>query len=141
MDVRTLLMPLRRKAIYFDGALPPEKLPTRMERTATNTLNARQFYQGNPRGCPADTFFSSREAAVLFNVQQGRGRELPYNPFTVPTVIDAIRRSPRWANITHIVPGEADAFCAAAAAEAPRTVLTTDSDLLVYDLGESSVVF
>lgn len=40
-----------------------------------------------------------------------------------------------WADITVIVPGEADTQCAEAARLTGSTVLTNDSDLLVHDLG------
>lgn len=47
-----------------------------------------------------------------------------------------------WANITIMVPGEADIECASIAKLTGSTVLTNDSDLLLYDLGPcGSVLF
>ncbi|PGG97309.1 hypothetical protein GX51_07404 [Blastomyces parvus] len=47
-----------------------------------------------------------------------------------------------FAEITEVVPGEADVYCAIAARDLGCAVLTGDSDLLVHDLGvEGSVVF
>lgn len=67
---------------------------------------------------------------------------LPQNPFTVQVIIDILNQSPRYSVLTYAVPGEADAFCA----ETARTIkdaviLTSDSDLLIYDIGNSCVVF
>ncbi|KAL5332520.1 XPG domain containing-domain-containing protein [Aspergillus crustosus] len=51
-------------------------------------------------------------------------------------------RSPAWAKLSTIVPGEADAYCAYAARLTGCCILTNDSDLLLYDLGDNgSVVF
>ncbi|KAL2372314.1 hypothetical protein BDBG_09176 [Blastomyces gilchristii SLH14081] len=47
-----------------------------------------------------------------------------------------------FAEITEVVPGEADVYCAIAARDSGCAVLTGDSDLLVHDLGpEGSVIF
>lgn len=43
-------------------------------------------------------------------------------------------------SLIEVVPGEADSYCALRAKETGATVLTSDSDLLIYDLGEGSVV-
>lgn len=48
-----------------------------------------------------------------------------------------------WSDITEIIPGEADVFCAALAAQNPGTaILTSDSDLFLFDLGpDSAIIF
>ncbi|OJD14385.1 hypothetical protein AJ78_05260 [Emergomyces pasteurianus Ep9510] len=47
-----------------------------------------------------------------------------------------------FARMTEVVPGEADVYCAIAARDWCYAVLTSDSDLLVHDLGpEGSVIF
>lgn len=66
-------------------------------------------------------------------------KALPPSAFLIPAVLDALRTS-KWAPITTIVPGEADLFCARAALEPSRTILTNDSDLLLYNLGNSGEV-
>ena len=45
-----------------------------------------------------------------------------------------------FASVVEVVAGEADSFCARRAHETGATVLTSDSDLLIYDLGEGSVM-
>ena len=69
---------------------------------------------------------------------------LPAPPFLVSAIAEALLsdKDSRYANITYLVPGEADGFCAALAREntarkkkGRSVVLTSDSDLLVYDLG------
>lgn len=68
-------------------------------------------------------------------------RGLPASPFLVPAVLDALRNS-AYADVVEVVPWEADAFCAAAARRVGGVVLTSDSDLLVHNLGmEGAVVF
>ncbi|KAK3182083.1 hypothetical protein K4F52_006648 [Lecanicillium sp. MT-2017a] len=59
--------------------------------------------------------------------------------FLVPAVIDAVRSSSKYGSLVRMVPGEADGFCARHAASSGATVLTSDSDLLVHDLGTGSV--
>jgi hypothetical protein len=66
----------------------------------------------------------------------------PPPPFLVPAVIDALKASPKFGSLVKLVPGEADGFCAEHVRNHGGTVLTSDSDLLVYDLGEDGgVVF
>lgn len=46
-----------------------------------------------------------------------------------------------WSDITEIIPGEADAFCAALASHMAGTaILTGDSDLFLFDLGPESTI-
>lgn len=61
--------------------------------------------------------------------------------FHVPAIIDTLRLSSRYAELVHLVPGEADAYCAQHVSHSGGTVLTSDSDLLVHDLEKGSVVF
>lgn len=66
----------------------------------------------------------------------------PPPPFLVPAVIDALRDSAKFNSLVKLVPGEADGFCAKDVRENGGLVLTSDSDLLVHDLGEAGgVVF
>ena len=61
-------------------------------------------------------------------------------PFIVPAVQEYVMGS-QYRAITRTVPGEADLHCAMAAQQNKRTmVLTNDSDLLLYDLGEKDSV-
>jgi XPG domain containing len=94
-------------------------------------------------------------------------RSLPAPPFMVPAAIEYLRdhldpptstresttqpasatpsntQTPqRPLPLVRIVPGEADPYCAAHAKKSASAILTSDSDLLAYDLGsDGSVVF
>jgi hypothetical protein len=61
------------------------------------------------------------------------------NPFVVAVAVEALKHS-RYSDITYIVPGEADCYCALAASKARSVILTEDSDLFLFDIGHSSVV-
>ena len=61
--------------------------------------------------------------------------------FLVPAIIDALRLSPKHRALVHVVDEEADTFCARHVHACGGTVLTSDSDLLVHNLGEGQVVF
>lgn len=67
---------------------------------------------------------------------------LPKPAFLVPTILESIRSLERYRTITHMVPGEADPYCAEDLRKNGGTLLTGDSDLVLYDLGPAgSVVF
>ena len=66
-------------------------------------------------------------------------RASPIPPFIVPAALDRLAKS-RFAPIVTIIPGEADAFCAALAWEKGAIILTNDSDLALYDLGPDGAV-
>jgi hypothetical protein len=81
---------------------------------------------------PSQLFDSRRSAPSSL-------KGLPTAAFLVPAVIEAIQAS-EFASITAVVPGEADPFCAGAACKSGAIILTSDSDLLVYDLGARGAV-
>lgn len=66
---------------------------------------------------------------------------LPRNLFDAYKANDDNRHP--WSGLTEIIPGEADVFCAALAAQNPGTaILTSDSDLFLFDIGsDSSIIF
>lgn len=66
-------------------------------------------------------------------------RGLPAPPFLVPAVLDALSTT-KYASITEVVPGEADTSCAKAARDQGGIILTSDSDLLVYNIGDNNAV-
>lgn len=70
---------------------------------------------------------------------QSNFRSLPTAPFFVAGVLEAIANS-KYVSIAELVPGEADAYCAAKARLSGGTILTNDSDLLIYDLGPDGTV-
>jgi hypothetical protein len=60
----------------------------------------------------------------------------------VPAVLEVLLTSDEFRNITEVVPGEADIYCAHGVKNGGGLVITGDSDLLVYELGqEGAVVF
>lgn len=68
--------------------------------------------------------------------------KIPAIPFLVPAVIEKLQGSPRYGDITAVLPGEADLYCARYVKEHGGIVFTGDSDLLVHDLGDmGSVAF
>ena len=120
-----------------------EKLPVRKERLLRKTLELGSFQRNSPAGCPGSFLTSHSTDYSRCHVTLARRRHtLPQNPFTVQAIIDTLRLSSRYGAVTHVVPGEADSFCAEIARTARATlILTSDSDLLIYDIGSSSVVF
>ena len=65
---------------------------------------------------------------------------LPASPFLVPAVIDALTWNSYYISTVEIVPAEADVYCAAAARQNGGIILTSDSDMLVHDLGPNGAV-
>ncbi|MCJ1431172.1 hypothetical protein MMC27_000523 [Xylographa pallens] len=130
--------------IYFDGYLPIAKRPVRISRlesylkqTTVFHANHKDFHRPVHRDCSlagnlTDLFDLSRPVPPKF-------RGLPAAPFLVPAVLDSLNDS-KYAAITQVVPGEADSFCAAAARASGGIVLTSDSDLLIHDLGPAGAV-
>lgn len=60
-------------------------------------------------------------------------------PFIVPAVLDAVSSS-KYAKVTSVVPGEAEAYCASVARKTGGIILSDDSDLYVHDLGLGTFV-
>lgn len=106
----------------------------------TSRLNI--FYSANPTACPRrhavpsnDLYLDTRHPARFTD-------KTSLDPaFLVPAVIDAIRNNDSYRDKLSIVPGEADAYCAADTAKLGGTILTSDSDLLAHNIGNGKVVF
>ncbi|KAM3466234.1 hypothetical protein MY5147_000769 [Beauveria neobassiana] len=129
------------KTIYFDGYLPKSKLPIRMQRAVKSTTQLSSFRGYNIRGCPRCHVTEPVASASIDEFRNGRPETKPLEApsFLVPAVIEALLCSQKYKSIVEIVPGEADGYCAKAAAEVGGIVITSDSDLLVHDLGTGSV--
>lgn len=98
------------------------------------------FPDGWP-GCQ-ETKVRPLEEVDLFKVEQCGTASMvpsPAPPFLVPAIMDALRSSTDHCTLVHLVPGEADAFCARHVATNGGIVLTSDSDLLVHELGNGRV--
>ncbi|KAI5283905.1 hypothetical protein KEM54_001742 [Ascosphaera aggregata] len=155
------------EGIYFDGALPLAKRATRLQRLE-HTLNSFQLFhstyaagfngpctRSTRRQITPDCVFTPRAtlSAHLTTISQ--------TAFIVATVIEDLKT--RWTadsirtlfgldrfskgavfdfkDRTRIVLGEADICCAESARNSGSSVLTQDSDLLIHDLGDASVIF
>ncbi|KAJ2977798.1 hypothetical protein NQ176_g4170 [Zarea fungicola] len=75
----------------------------------------------------------------LFRHGRPENKPLEAPSFLVPAVIEALSRSKTYQSLVQIVPGEADGYCANMVAEGGDIVITSDSDLLVHDLGDGGV--
>ena len=137
---------LSRDSIFFDGYLPPRKQPVRHNRLDQSLKELTLFHATHIGGfeplqqtnltrlsCNERVFNPARKVPVSL-------RGAPAPPFLVPAVLEAVRGS-IYAGVATLVPGEADGYCAQAARERGSMILTTDSDVLVYDLGPGAVAF
>jgi hypothetical protein len=131
--------------IYFDGALPTEKRGVRRSRLETNLKQLVAFHARNKdfRAAQEHTGDNLPTLDELFDF----ARPVPANfkscpvPFLVPAALERLAGS-HYADVVHVVPGEADLFCATASRRSGGMILTGDSDLLAYDLGsEGGVLF
>ncbi|KAF2097305.1 hypothetical protein NA57DRAFT_77558 [Rhizodiscina lignyota] len=134
------------RAIFFDGALPHAKTPVRISRLQHYLNQLILFRRDYPHGflTPRDWHENKpADQSELFRIQHvpAKLKALPASPFLVPAVIESLLQS-KYASITSIVPGEADAYCARYVKRSGGTVITGDTDLLVYDIGlKGSVTF
>ncbi|KAF3767477.1 hypothetical protein M406DRAFT_69621 [Cryphonectria parasitica EP155] len=118
-------------AIYFDGYLPSYKAQERLRRTCGSSSRSNQYFLATSAGVPG-------RAAAAASARPS----LPLPPFVVPAVLECLRSLERYQRITHLVPGEADPYCASDVRQHGGTLLTGDSDFLLYELGPTgSVVF
>ncbi|KAK4553594.1 hypothetical protein LTR86_009390 [Recurvomyces mirabilis] len=120
--------------VYFDGALPLAKRPTRMRRLRQNAEQLRNYKSRHESGQPQRGPVISLQTTMQQNA-------LPEPPFIVPVVREALSQSAYQDRIL-VVPGEADNFCVAAARRLNEDkestkiiILTNDSDLAVFDSG------
>jgi len=131
------------RAIYFDGHLPLAKRRVRMERLLRSTAQIAHLHSSNPRGCPARQLAQGPEPekAEVFATGAVASRSFADPAFLVPAVIEALRSCTQYRERVLMVPGEADTFCARHVLSSGGLVLTSDSDLLVHELGDAEVVF
>jgi hypothetical protein len=135
-----------RAAIYFDGFLPASKLAERYLRTIRASKQLQLYHAANSKAVPSpSTSEVGWEDLPLLDARSATSnhhRMLPSPGFLVPAVIEALAASERYASVVHVVPGEADEYCAhhVRRCSTGGTVLTADSDLLLYDLGPLGAV-
>ena len=115
-----------------------------MERTLQTSKELLAYFMKHQKGVPplvADKQLPSTLAEMREKNSQARHLSTP-PPFAVAAILEALRQSEIYGPLTKLMAGEADTFCAKHAALYGATVLTSDSDLLICDLGQkSSVVF
>ena len=132
-------------SIFFDGFLPPDKSGVRKARLEASLNQLSTFH-----AIFLDGFSVSQSAsqplpittAQLFDPLRSVPaslRGIPIPAFLVPAIVDALQDS-EYASVTAVVPDEADPYCAGTACKNGGIILTSDSDLLVYDLGNHGAV-
>lgn len=67
-------------------------------------------------------------------------RDVPIPPFLVPAIVEALSSSKKYGSITKVMPGEAEVFLAKHVQSYGGLVLSSDSDLLVHDLGPTGAM-
>ncbi|KAL7821106.1 XPG domain-containing domain-containing protein [Trichoderma gracile] len=130
------------RAIYFDGYLPMDKYPVRMERVRKTTSRLSLLYSSFPMGCPRRLVVPADDLSDDPPRLGHSADKVSQDPsFVVPAIIDALRGNPRYRGKCFMKPGEADAYCASDVVKHGGTILTGDSDLLAHELGSGKVIF
>lgn len=105
----------------------------RLDRVVESSTASNKYFLSTKSGIARDDIRSSPRQA---------SPRIPVPAFTVPAILEALRTSEQYSHLTRLVPGEADCFCADHVSRDGGALLTSDSDLLLYDLGQyGSVVF
>ncbi|KAL8672453.1 MAG: hypothetical protein Q9168_003080 [Polycauliona sp. 1 TL-2023] len=133
--------------IYFDGYLPLHKRHVRLARLESCLRDLIKLQAKCPKGLglanvhpePSPPPLTSSQLFNSFHSIPPLLRGLPAPPFLVPAVLDALSSS-TYASVTEIVSAEADTACAKAAKDEAGVILTSDSDMLVYEIGDTSAV-
>ncbi|KAL9635801.1 MAG: hypothetical protein Q9204_002487 [Flavoplaca sp. TL-2023a] len=132
--------------VYFDGHLPLHKRPVRLGRLQSCLKDLIKIQTKHPKGLALSNshYVSSSPltSSQLFDSSHSLHSSLhglPAPPFLVPAVLDELSQT-KYASITEVVPGEADTFCAKATKDEGGMILTSDSDMLVYDIGDKNAV-
>ena len=90
--------------------------------------------------------FHTRYPTLDYSGSQTFAATVPTLPFIVPSVLEKLSHHELYGPITHLVPAEADTYCAAAtrtqSSENSTIILTNDSDLVLHSIGDDNgVVF
>ncbi|KAI5866469.1 XPG domain containing-domain-containing protein [Durotheca rogersii] len=127
------------RKIYFDGYLPPAKWGVRLERLTQQYQVMKGLRNSHFEGLlrvPEHAFRDIKTGIGMTSLTMSSTTDKhPKPPFLIPSVLDALRNSQTWGRLVQVVPGEADTYCAQDIRESGGTLLTTDSDLLLQDLG------
>ncbi|TGJ86729.1 hypothetical protein E0Z10_g2071 [Xylaria hypoxylon] len=133
------------RKIYFDGYLPPSKWQVRRERLLRQSQLMKGLLTSHPHGSsqlPEDAFDTIKAEIALTQSfgHSSRFSWLPKPPFLVPAVIETLKSCHTWGPLVEVVSGEADMFCAEDVRRYGGVLLTSDSDLLITDLGPNGNV-
>ncbi|KAI8283463.1 hypothetical protein K4K60_002714 [Colletotrichum sp. SAR11_57] len=131
-------------AIYFDGFLPPSKIPVRLDRILRTSTQLKLFHSTFPNACSAKQVSATHHRQPPLFPTDAPKREQPLTPpppFLVAAVVDKLSQTDKYADLVRLVPGEADAYCADDVLKNGGTIITSDSDLTIHDLNEGAVVF
>lgn len=138
-----------RDSILFDGALPASKKDVRIDRLQSYIARLKAFKKTSSSALSSSSSSYSMMMTTTMTTGGSARKSLPPPPFLVFAVVEELVRS-KYANVTFVVPGEADPFCVVAAAEAaaaqamisgvqeaasPITIFSDDSDLIVFEAG------
>ncbi|PWY96808.1 hypothetical protein BO94DRAFT_454102 [Aspergillus sclerotioniger CBS 115572] len=149
--------------ICFDGALPAQKRHTRFvrlekSRRKLELLRSKPLCGFQRSGSPLNIRTINPEIVFQKRTLPAKYYNIPESPFIVPAVFEdlkyrwcrkniasVVKDVPGlnvaslddlpWADISVMVPGEADMYCAHLARLTGSAILTNDSDLLLHDLG------
>ncbi|KAK5634102.1 hypothetical protein RRF57_009816 [Xylaria bambusicola] len=135
------------RKILFDGYLPPAKWQVRQYRLLQQSQLMKDLLASHPNGScgvPEDAFETIKGGIALVRTvgTSSSLRWLPKPPFLVPAVVEILKDCHTWGPLVETVSGEADMFCAEDIRRHGGVLLTSDSDLLITDLGhDGSVAF
>ncbi|KAI0538074.1 XPG domain containing-domain-containing protein [Xylaria digitata] len=133
------------RKIYFDGYLPPSKWQVRRERLLRQSQLMKDLLNSHPNGSsqlPEDAFATMKPEIALTRSfgHSSRFNWLPMPPFLIPAVIEILKSCRTWGPLVEVVCGEADMFSAEDVRCRGGVLLTSDSDLLITDLGPNGSV-
>ncbi|KAJ8129262.1 hypothetical protein O1611_g4369 [Lasiodiplodia mahajangana] len=128
------------RKIYFDGYLPPSKWQVRQKRLLEQSENMKRLLASHPLGSSRlpEGAFEAIKAEIALTRSVGHSSHsnwIPKPPFLVPAVIEILKNCRTWGPLVEVVSGEADVFCAEDIRRHGGVLLTSDSDLLITELG------
>ncbi|KAI1815340.1 hypothetical protein GGS20DRAFT_340248 [Poronia punctata] len=125
------------RKIYFDGYLPTSKWEVRLQRLLAQSKQMKGLVDSYPGGSsktPQNVFLDVKPDFSLTQVHY-EFKAPPKPPFLIPAVLEILRADDVWGPLVEVVPGEADMYCAQDVRLNGGIVLTSDSDLLITDVG------
>ncbi|KAI0101542.1 hypothetical protein GGR51DRAFT_574934 [Nemania sp. FL0031] len=133
------------RKIYFDGYLPPSKWQVRQSRLLKQSETMKRLLASHPLGSSRlpEGAFEAIKAEIALTQSAGHSSHsnwIPQPPFLVPAVIDILKSCRSWGPLVEVVSGEADMFCAEDIRCHGGVLLTSDSDLLITELGPNGSV-